>query len=298
MIKKDVNHKHAYLIMAHNNYNILKKIIEMLDDKDNDIYIHIDKKSKTIDKNKISNIPKYSKIVVIKSIDVRWSKESQIECELLLLKEAIKKNHKYYHLISGSDIPIKKQSEIHDFFNKQNKEFIHFRNHNGIDDRIDRINYYHLFTNNIKSENKVIQVASKILHEICISLQKLMHINRSFEKNKYRDGANWFSITHKLAEYIISNEKKIKKIYNYSYCADEIFIQTLVYNSSFYDNLYSYKNDDYDGIKRLIDWKKGNPYNYCPDDFESIIKSDMFFVRKVQDEKLVDLLYKYIKENK
>ena len=38
--------KHAYLIMAHNNPYILKKLLNLIDDKRNDIYLHIDKKSK------------------------------------------------------------------------------------------------------------------------------------------------------------------------------------------------------------------------------------------------------------
>ena len=38
--------KHAYLIIAHNNFYILKKLIALIDDERNDIYIHIDKKTK------------------------------------------------------------------------------------------------------------------------------------------------------------------------------------------------------------------------------------------------------------
>lgn len=36
--------KHAYLIMAHNEFDILEKQLILLDDYRNDIYIHIDKK--------------------------------------------------------------------------------------------------------------------------------------------------------------------------------------------------------------------------------------------------------------
>lgn len=41
--------KHAYLIMAHNNWKILEKLLILLDDKRNDIYLHIDLKSDFID---------------------------------------------------------------------------------------------------------------------------------------------------------------------------------------------------------------------------------------------------------
>ena len=41
--------KHAMLIMAHNQFEILEKLLIMLDHERNDIYIHIDRKSGYID---------------------------------------------------------------------------------------------------------------------------------------------------------------------------------------------------------------------------------------------------------
>lgn len=40
--------RHAYLIMAHNNFYILEKLLILLDDPRNDIYIHIDKKCQNL----------------------------------------------------------------------------------------------------------------------------------------------------------------------------------------------------------------------------------------------------------
>ena len=34
--------KHAYLIIAHNEFEIQKRLIQALDDERNDIYIHFD----------------------------------------------------------------------------------------------------------------------------------------------------------------------------------------------------------------------------------------------------------------
>lgn len=36
--------KHAYLIIAHNQFALLKELLKSIDDERNDIYIHIDKK--------------------------------------------------------------------------------------------------------------------------------------------------------------------------------------------------------------------------------------------------------------
>lgn len=79
--------------------------------------------------------------------------------------------------------------------------------------------------------------------------------------------------------------------------SDEIFLQTIVINSPFRNNVISMDyNNDYSIIKRLIDWKRGNPYTYKSEDFEEIIQSDCLFARKFDasvDQKIV----KKIKEH-
>jgi hypothetical protein len=40
---------------------------------------------------------------------------SQVRCELELLEAAVKDYHDYYHLLSGADLPIKSQDQIHKF---------------------------------------------------------------------------------------------------------------------------------------------------------------------------------------
>lgn len=40
--------KHAFLIIAHNNWGQLKKLIECLDSQTHDIFVHVDKKAKTL----------------------------------------------------------------------------------------------------------------------------------------------------------------------------------------------------------------------------------------------------------
>ena len=42
----DNQSRHAYLIIAHTQFGQLKKLLRMLDDGRNDIYVHIDSKAK------------------------------------------------------------------------------------------------------------------------------------------------------------------------------------------------------------------------------------------------------------
>lgn len=52
--------KHAYLIIAHNEFEVLSRLLQALDDVRNDIYIHFDRKLKEyfIRKSKCSRISK------------------------------------------------------------------------------------------------------------------------------------------------------------------------------------------------------------------------------------------------
>lgn len=139
-----MNDKHAYLIMAHNEFDILEKQLRLLDDYRNDIYIHIDKKVKQFNFNYYKNIVKNSNVYYTERIDVRWGDFSQIKCELILLKKAIQKEYMYYHLISGVDMPLKTQDEIHDFFKDNNGlEFIHFCTEEQYMKRRNRVSQYH-----------------------------------------------------------------------------------------------------------------------------------------------------------
>lgn len=62
--------KHAYLIIEHKDNFVLETLIELLDDSRNDIFIHIDKKTKNFNFEKYKNKVKFSKIYFIPRIKV------------------------------------------------------------------------------------------------------------------------------------------------------------------------------------------------------------------------------------
>jgi hypothetical protein len=72
--------KHAYLIIAHHEFDILNMLIQAIDDERNDIFIHFDKKVR----NCPSLTTHYSNLYILeKRIDIRWGHCSQIEAELI-----------------------------------------------------------------------------------------------------------------------------------------------------------------------------------------------------------------------
>ena len=277
------DNKHAYIFMIYNNLNVVKQSLELIDDYRNDIYIHIDKKSSCLKELKlITDGLKKSNVYYIKRMDVRWGDYSQVECEISLFKEATKKyNYAYYHLLSESDMPLKTQDEIHNFFdNNQGKEFIEIQELLKKRFFDTRYKCYHICEKNIKNKNKIIRYFSYIIMNFFVLLQYLFNFDKTKKYNlEIKYGSNWVSITDDLARYIIKNEDLIYKVFNHALCADEHFIQTITYNSKYRDRIYE------KGNMRLIIWKKNenSPYVFKRKDYNTLMNSDKMFARKFQE---------------
>ena len=289
--------KHAYLIMAHNAEDLLCKLLMCLDDERNDLYLHIDRKAEF--SGKFLETVYKSRLILCDSICVTWGGESQIEATLLLLKKSTSMGHyDYYHLISGQDYLLKTQNEIHNFFDShQGLEFISCRKLSG--KFMERIKFFYPFQDKF-SRNSIL---GKIVRRTTVFIQKLLRIDRT--RNAYKEygiGALWFSITDKMARYVLSQEEEIRKHFFRGFCADEIYLQTIWLNSPFYREELRYhsgkknhpfiQETNFD-IMRAIDWTRGarsSPYTYTASDYGMLMESECLFVRKVDMEESGELL--------
>lgn len=287
--------------MAHNDFSILKKLLVLLDHSDNDIYLHIDSKVQNFNEKYYQKLLKYASLFFTKRTNVIWGDYNQINCELLLLKEA-NNNYKYdyYHLISGVDLPLKSQEEIHDFFSKnKGKEFVHFNSLSLSQSTYERASLYHLFTRYGRNKGKIISFSDRVF----LKIQRILKVDRTKKDNqRMAFGANWFSITNNLAEYVINKESEISNRFQHTICADELFLQTLVYNSPFKNNLYYDKMDEnYIACMRFIDWHRedctSSPHTWRLSDYNELISSDYLFARKFDskvDSAVIDKIYNYV----
>ncbi len=243
--------KHAYLIMAHHRLDLLKRLVRALDHENNDIYIHLDIKCKEPISEIIANC---SKIIWIPRIDVRWAGYSQIRCEIELLKTAVSSgnNYQYYHLMTGASYPIKTQKYIFDFFDRHyGKEFVGFVRNPVY--AINRVAYYHLF-NEVGKPTKLTDYAAILLRNCFVRIQRLFNVNRFERYNMIVEkGLSYWSITEPCARYILKNEDKVKQIFKHSILGDEVFVQTLVYNSNLRDQIYNVENE-YKGALFCAGW--------------------------------------------
>ncbi len=284
--------KHAYLIMAHTQPELLKVLLQMLDDERNDIYLHIDSKAKDYPLDEVAAVLQKSNCVFTERTDVKWGSYSQIHCEMVLLKEATKVEHAYYHLLSGMDLPIKSQDKIHSFFEKyEGLEFVDEDLPEISEAAISRVKYAHKFYGKAGS-------AKDILGALSAKGQKLLGVDRTKKYGNiiFQKGRNWFSITHGLARLVVEKESWIREVFGQSVCGDELFLQTVARNSEFAEKICNPNTMPDVPDTRYIDWERGsnnNPYIFRASDYEKLMASCALFARKFDlnvDGKIVEKL--------
>lgn len=295
--------KHAYLILAHKNFNQLKKLIELLDNPNNNIFVHVDAKAEDFDASMLENVVEKSKLFILpERLSVNWGGVSIMRAELALLKAACQEgSYEYYHLLSGMDLPLKTQKEIHDFFeNNRGKEFISLWKFKK--STLSRFRYYTIFP---EGESKF---RTRIVNHIFKGLQMLLgiRINKDVE---FHYGSQWFSITDGLARYILKQEKWLEKVFGHTSTCDEIFLQTVVCNSKFKDNLYETRKvesnrESTKGNMRFIDWTRGesvrHPWTLRVEDEELLNSVEHLWARKFDetvDSEIIDRIYKKLKNS-
>ena len=287
------NPKHAYLIIAHNQFEVLKNLISSIDDERNDIFVHFDKKVVDVP---VLNVMKSTLYLLEERIDVKWGDYSQIQVELELYSFAkqcaTSEGYQYYHLISGQDMPIKDQNYIHNFFeNHKGKEFIGFFQGDTSQELTRKVGCYHLFPKSFSKDRKI--NVHSLLRALFIRIQLLFGGTRNKDIEIVR-GTNWVSITNDFVEYILSHREEIKRRYKYTFCADEVYKHTLCWNSKFKNRVFDINNEAR-GCMRCINWIVSSNKSFLPsftmDDYNRLRDSDALFARKF-DEKNIDVVYR------
>lgn len=293
--------KHAYCIIAHKDIYTLNKLLECIDDKRNDIFLLLDKKS-LIDKHDIYQ-PINSSIIIKQSITIRWGDISQIKAELAVLKAASSNgSYSYYHLVSGQDLPLHNQDFIHHYCSsvKPETNFIGYAQGSSNKRSLEeRISYYVPFTAYYKISNKYLRIIFETLRNKAVNIQKRFGIIRTRPSIEFQKGCNWATMTDKFVKHLLNHENNIITLYRYTPCCDEIYKQTIAWNSIFKDTLYD-SDDEYNGCVREIDWNRGGPYTYRQSDLNQLLSSDKLFARKFDsqiDKQIIDELVSNIKKS-
>lgn len=305
--------KNAYLIIAHSNYEQLRRLIKYLDNKDTDFYIHINALVDMPDTELFKNSVSYSQVTFTERVNVVWGEYGILEAMLVALETALssKREYDYYHVLTGVDLPIKTKKYI-DLFFEQNL----FNNASGgklktnyvyvdefmTEENMSRVTKYNLFVKYWRYKNRYIQKAARGINKLGYWVQKIARVNRfrNFDGYIYK-GAPWWSVTYDCAKFIIDNKAWMKERFSYmTFGADELAVQTLIMNSEYKNSLFYPENKKNNNMNvRLIDWKRGRPYTWQLKDFEELLRTEHLYARKFDerfDKAIIDKIYNYLED--
>lgn len=226
---------HAWLIIAHNDFGILQRLVSALDAPECDIYVHVDRKVKRLpdlqaERSRLTILPE--------RVDVRWGSVSQIYCEFALFKAAVAYGpYDFYHVISGTTLPLKPLCEIDKYFTAHSGKciFSGLCQDQPYQETL-KIRRYNLFLRNYTSKNAFCKTASQFLWKAAIAVQRILRIEANRGKSFYK-ASNWLSLSHQAVTYLLSREKNILKTYKYSFCGDEFFVPSELMASQIKDKL-------------------------------------------------------------
>lgn len=282
--------KHAFLIVAHNNFSVLERLLMLLDDERNDLFVHVDAKVQNFDESRFQKLIKNAELIFLKKrIKVKWAHVTVAKAELRLMEAAAsKRSYDYYHLVSGADLPLLTPDAFHAFFAQhQGEEFISILPDNlSLPHRVELIT---VLAANPLPQNWWQRKSNKIMFK-CLTLQRKLGLKpMSYFLPEIKRGSQWASLTDDCVRYIINRMKKELKWYQWSSCADEHYKQTCIYHSPFLEKVSKHES------MRCIDWERNNgrsPYTYRLEDFDTIIKSQKAFARKFDETVDFDIVEK------
>lgn len=278
--------KHAILMMAHGNEEVVRTALRMLDDPRFTIFLLADKKQKVDIKEFIPNL-RYADIEVLTPIEINWASYSQIEGELQLLKACLKKETDYCHFLQGADLPLKTPEEIDRYFIEHAGE-----NFLIMQPEKDEFARY-------KAACKHFFVGCKSYrtNKILKGLRYILAFPQKFFVDKKNDvyyhSSALFSISAEFARYVIAHENDIYRQYRYSLAGDEVFLSTLLMTSVFSNTLAPSNG------AHFIDWERneGNsPRTFTMEDVELLkeaieCKSNIF-ARKFSQDRDIEIVRK------
>ena len=275
--------------MAHNNWELLRTLLNCIDDARNEVFLHIDAK--------VSKFPDFvmqnARLHLIEErVDVHWGDLSVVEAELALFKASRAQGHyEYFHLLSGVDLPLKSQDYIHDFCSQhKGKEFIGYTLTTITPEVVRKVQRWHLFPEDFKGQSHI----KRILRAFFIRIQELLGIKRN-KGIDFKKGSQWVSITENMVDAILKRQDWIRHTFTHTFCADEIYKHTICWNSPLKDDIYC-TTDDAKGCMRAIGWGDGALRDWGVADFEKLASNRALFARKFNENdmafinKIVELL--------
>ncbi|MBU3016148.1 beta-1,6-N-acetylglucosaminyltransferase [Paraglaciecola agarilytica] len=290
--------KLVFLVQCHQLSNaLLYTVLKLQRTPEVKVFLHVDLKS---DISQFNELFGFDNVIFISDrVDVTWGGFSQIRVALNLMNEIRFSDYDYVSFISGDDVFYQSVNNFQSFLKLHNgMEFIGFEraSDGSFPDYSQRVKYKFPSFFLKKRPNLFNRLIKKIYLET-------LPVNSWARKkdlsiDKYYKGSNWFTITKELSSYILKLaevDNSLLATFQNSYCADELFFQSIVMNSDFKNSIYGLRTDQWDDnimSLRVIDWQTGPefPKVFSLSDISRKLPNDCFFLRKIRCDISVDHL--------
>ena len=276
----------AHFILAHAYPDQLCRLVNRLSYSNTVFFIHVDLKSNIHD-FELALANNLNVHFIQNRVDIQWATYSMVDATINGFKEIVNSglNIDYVNLLSAQDYPIQSSKNFHSFLSDNpGKAFMHCLDvETEWTEAISRVKEYHFNHWNFPGKFKIQNLINFILPNRKMP-EGLIPVGRS----------QWFTVTLKHIVFLvkrIESSPHIVKFFRYSWAPDELIFQTLLYNSSF-------KEDIVGNNLRYIDWSEGqkNPNLLTKGDYNSFMQSGKFFARKfTPNDVVLDMIDEAIK---
>jgi hypothetical protein len=286
----------AYLILVHNNLDLVYKQIDVLVSDGTKFYIHIDKK---FNSGPTTSYSQREDVVFINDrYNIHWGGFNMVKATIELLKEAANEKFDYYILLSGQCFPIKKRTSIQEFLGENaGKSFLQMMplaSEKFINGGLNKITNFYPFD----LLGNLPDIFKKLLFRYLNKLLNVFGYRRRLPGDLIPYfGSQWWALSDETVAYLlryIETNQGVFQFFRYSWAPDELVIQTILGNSPFRDHII---NKPF----RYIDWghtdKNGSPKTLTTEDYNTLLNSEEFFARKfdpVQSAELIKALEKNV----
>lgn len=263
--------RHAWLIIAHNEFVILQRLISMLDHERSDFFIHFDAKVKTLPE---ITVEKGRLFVLENRVDVRWGSVSQIETELVLLDAALKNGpYTHYHILSGTHLPLKPVTELFQFYDIHAGEVVLRRWADDPGDADFKLHRYHFPLRDYKSVYANRRRLCQLTWQVVIKIQKILGI-RHLEEHTFCKTDNWMSLSESACSFLVTRKDRILQKYHWSFCGDEYFAASELMASPTAFKFFDCQKLLY------VEFQKDTPRIFSLTDYSKLQESGFFWARK------------------
>lgn len=276
----------AYLIAAHTDPIQLERLVNSLDNGKNDFYIHVDKKSDQAEFVKLLGEREHVYFVK-KRVKDYWGGLSHMMTLVALLDEAIIYPHDRLVYISGLDYPVWSNERMEQFYEQNPKrQLLCGYNLTHCKDTIapKKINHFAWWDVPIKNE----KLFNKVRRKLNDFLEYIPHATSFKVDGKEWEvfwGSDWWSMSYECAKYVIDTyhaHKEIYKFFKFTFCPSELWVQTIVANSPYRNEMNFTDQFDFNIVTELelINYSDKGMYIWQEKDFDTIVEADKMFIRK------------------